>query len=121
MPASFSTLFIGRTLLGLYFILPGFAKIINPEPHLALMLHHHIPFGPYLLPIAVLANLVIGGLLLFNVSPHLASLAGVGYIIVINLTLHDFWNFSGIEQAHETQNFVKNLAIAAGLLILADS
>jgi putative oxidoreductase len=34
--------------------------------------------------------------------------------------MHDFWNFSGDpSQAHETQNFVKNLGIAAGFLILA--
>jgi len=33
--------------------------------------------------------------------------------------LHDFWNFSGVEGGHELQNFIKNLGILAGLLVLA--
>ena len=40
--------------------------------------------------------------------------------IVINIYIHDFWPLTdGINKAHETQNFVKNLAICAGLLVLA--
>ena len=39
---------------------------------------------------------------------------------IINLGMHDFWNvYEGVSQAHETQNFVKNLAIFAGLLVLS--
>jgi putative oxidoreductase len=34
--------------------------------------------------------------------------------------MHDFWNvYEGLTQQHETQNFIKNLAIMAGLLTLA--
>ena len=34
--------------------------------------------------------------------------------------MQDFWNVeAGKQQAHETQNFVKNLAIMAGLMALA--
>jgi putative oxidoreductase len=40
--------------------------------------------------------------------------------LVINVNLHDFWNiYEGVDVKHETQNFVKNLAIFAGLLLLA--
>jgi len=40
--------------------------------------------------------------------------------LIINLGMHDFWNvYEGVSQAHETQNFVKNLAILAGLLVLS--
>jgi putative oxidoreductase len=39
--------------------------------------------------------------------------------VIINFNLHDFWNFSGMEGQHETQNFVKNLGILAGCLMLA--
>jgi putative oxidoreductase len=40
-------------------------------------------------------------------------------IVLINANLHDFWNYAGIERAHEYQNFFKNLGIFAGLLVLA--
>jgi putative oxidoreductase len=43
-----------------------------------------------------------------------------GLTILINIFIHNFWALNGDpSQAHEMQNFVKNLAIAAGLLVLA--
>jgi putative oxidoreductase len=39
---------------------------------------------------------------------------------LINLYIHNFWALQGDPSyAHELQNFVKNLGIAAGLLVLA--
>ena len=41
-------------------------------------------------------------------------------VLLINVNLHDFWNlYEGVDVKHEIQNFVKNLAIFAGLLLLA--
>ena len=109
----------GRSLLGLYFFVPGLAKLLAPALQLALMQHHNIPYAGVLIYIAGGAQL-IGALLLFtNRYVRLTSLGFVLYILVINLTLHDFWNFSGMEASHELQNFIKNLGILAGLLILA--
>ena len=73
------------------------------------MLQHGVPFTAALLPLTIL--LQIGGG---------AALMLAGMTIVVNLFMHDFWNvYEGLSQAHETQNFVKNLAITAGLLALA--
>ena len=109
----------GQVLLGLYFILPGLAKFADWQTHIDLMTRHNVPFADPLLFIAGLANLVLGGLLLANRHVAYAAYGCAAYIIVINFSLHDFWNFSGMEGAHETQNFVKNLGIMAGCLILA--
>jgi putative oxidoreductase len=50
------------------------------------------------------------------------ALALAALTLVINLGMHDFWNlYEGVSQAHETQNFVKNLAILAGLLVLSSA
>jgi len=44
----------------------------------------------------------------------------VGLTFLINIFIHDFWNLTGDpSQAHEAQNFIKNLGIIAGLLVLA--
>ena len=109
----------GRWLLGLYFFGPGMAKFLVPGQQLELMARHGIPAPELMLIVAGLAN-VVGALLLFtNRYVRLTSLGFVLYILVINVMLHDFWNFSGIEGQHETQNFFKNLGILAGLLVLA--
>jgi putative oxidoreductase len=109
----------GRWLLALYFFGPGIAKFVAQDQQLELMARHGIPYIEVLLIVAGIAN-VVGGLLLFtNRYVRLTSLGFVLYILVINVMLHDFWNFSGIEGQHETQNFFKNLGILAGLLVLA--
>ena len=109
----------GRILLGLYFILPGLAKFADWQTHIDLMTRHNVPFADPLLFIAGIANLVLGGLLIANRHVIYAAYGCAAYIIVINFSLHDFWNFTGMEGAHEAQNFVKNLGIMAGCLILA--
>ena len=106
-------------IAGLYFVLPGFAKFANWQMHIELMLHHNVPFTAPLLLLAGITNLLLGYMLLSNRHVRLAAYGCAVYIIIININLHDFWNFSGIEGAHETQNFVKNLGILAGCLILA--
>lgn len=110
---------VGRILLGLYFVLPGLAKFADWQMHIELMLNHNVPFTGPLLLLAGIANLLLGSMLLSNRHVRLAAYGCAVYIIVININLHDFWNFSGIEGAHETQNFVKNLGILAGCLMLA--
>jgi len=112
-------LFLGRSLLAFYFILPGVAKFAAWQTHIDLMHHHNVLFASPLLFVAAVANLVLGGLLLTNRHVQLAAYGCVLYILLVNFNLHDFWNFSGTEGAHETQNFVKNLGILAGCLILA--
>jgi putative oxidoreductase len=43
-----------------------------------------------------------------------------GLTLVISVFMHDFWGMEeGLERAHEMQNFVKNMAIMAGLLYVA--
>ena len=112
-------LIAGRILLGLYFVLPGIAKFVDWQSHIDLMQHHNVPFAAPLLLLASIANLLLGFMLLTSRFVREAAYGCVLYILVINFNLHDFWNFSGMEGAHETQNFVKNLGIMAGCLVLA--
>ena len=101
----------GRILLGLYFVLPGLAKFADWQTHIDLMQRHNIPFADPLLLIAGVANLVLGGMLLVGRHLRLAAYGCALYIVIINFSLHDFWNFSGLEGEHEGQNFVKNRKI----------
>lgn len=111
---------VGRVLLALYFLVPGIAKFASWDMHVALMETHNMVMVPVLLTIAGIAQ--IGGsiCLLFNKQVVVCSLGFAVMILLINLNLHDFWNvYEGVDAKHETQNFVKNLGIFAGLLLLA--
>ena len=116
-----STFFIvGRSLLGIYFILPGLSKVFDFASTLALMRMKGVPFSLVLLPLTIVIQLLGGIFLVLGRNLRLTAFILFGLTIVINLFIHNFWALTGDpSQGHEIQNFVKNLAIAAGLLVLA--
>ncbi|MDG1214519.1 MAG: DoxX family protein [Luminiphilus sp.] len=110
----------GRVLLALYFVLPGIAKFISWERHIALMETHEMVMVPILLTLAGLLQIAGGLLLLMNRHVVVCALGFAAMVLLINFNLHDFWNvYDGVNAERETQNFVKNLAVFAGLLVLA--
>lgn len=110
----------GRVLLGLYFLLPGIAKFADWERHVALMETHNMAMIPALLAIAGVVQIIGGLSLILNKQVVVCALGFAVMILLINANLHDFWNvYEGVNAERETQNFVKNLAIFAGLLVLA--
>ncbi|MDA7571220.1 DoxX family protein [Porticoccaceae bacterium] len=111
---------LGRTLLGLYFIVPGMSKVAGYEGYLDLMASKGVPLVEILLPLTILIQVGAGLFLIAGKNLRVSALLLFGLTILINLFIHNFWALAGDPgQAHETQNFVKNLAIAAGLLVLA--
>jgi putative oxidoreductase len=110
----------GRVLLGLYFLLPGIAKFADWERHVALMETHNMAMIPALLAIAGVVQIIGGLSLILDKHVVVCALGFALMILLINANLHDFWNvYEGVNAERETQNFVKNLAIFAGLLVLA--
>ena len=110
----------GRSLLGLYFIAPGLSKVFDFASTLALMRMKGIPFSLVLLPLTIAIQLLGGIFLILGRNLRVTAFMLFGLTILINVFIHNFWALNGDpSQAHETQNFVKNLAIAAGLLVLA--
>ena len=112
---------IGRVLLGLYFLIPGLRKAANAAETLAYMKGHEIAFAEPLMWFSTTVNIVGGLLLISGRHVKLVAYGFVVYILLVNYMLHDFWTMKGDGVAHETQNFVKNMGILAGLLVLAGS
>lgn len=109
----------GRVLLALYFLLPGIMKFVSWDMHITLMAKHNMVMIPQLLAIAGVFQISAAIALILNRYTFIVSLMLAGLVLVINVSLHDFWNYGGVEAAHEMQNFIKNLGIFAGLLVLA--
>ena len=110
----------GRSLLAIYFILPGIMKFLAWDTHIALMETHEMSFVVPLLALSGVIQIAAGVCLLINRQVVVCALILAGMVLVINVNLHDFWNvYEGVNAERETQNFVKNLGIFAGLLLLA--
>ena len=113
---------IGRVLLGFYFLYPGITKIPRYEFMVDYMTLHNIPFVNVLLPITILLEVVCGLMLITGYRIKETALIFAGLTLLINFGMHDFWNdYPNTDSAHEIQNFVKNLGIFAGLLVVSAS
>ena len=112
--------FAGRVLLGLYFFVFGALKVPTYLDTLSLMISKGVPLSSVLLPITIIVQVLAGFFLIVGQNLRISSLLLAGLTVFINLFIHDFWNLAGDpSQAHEAQNFIKNLGIIAGLLVLA--
>ena len=113
---------VGRILLGLYFLVPGISKIPTYAGTTEYMLLHNIPLADVLLPITIVLQVGLGVMLIIGYRIKESALILAALTIFINIGMHDFWNeYPNTDTGHETQNFVKNLAIFAGLLVLSAS
>ena len=110
----------GRMLLGLYFFGPGISKIPTYAGTTEYMLLHNIPLASILLPITIVLQVGLGVMLIIGYRIKESALILAALTVFINIGMHDFWNeYPNTDAGHETQNFVKNLAIFAGLLVLS--
>ena len=111
---------VGRVLLGIYFLLPGISKIPTYAVTTEYMLLHNIPLVTILLPITIVLQVGLGVMLIIGYRIKESALILAALTIFINIGMHDFWNeYPNTDAGHETQNFVKNLAIFSGLLVLS--
>lgn len=111
---------VGRSLLALYFLLPGISKFTSWDMHVTLMETHNMSMVPVLLALAGVTQIGASLCLFLNKQVVVCALGLAVMILLINFNLHDFWNtYQGVDEKHELQNFVKNLGILAGLLLLA--
>jgi putative oxidoreductase len=117
MPKTFELLCStsGRVILGLYFLLPGaLLKIFNMEGTAQAMTDKGMFAVMFFLILTIIIQLVGGINLIVGYQTKISAFLLAGLTLVINLVMHNFW-----EVPEETQNFVKNLGIMAGLLVLA--
>ncbi len=113
-------LLVGRGLLGLYFILPGISKITGFADMSEYMEAHGVPFVPVLLLLTIILQIGCGAALAAGWRAQLMAFVLAGLTLLISLFMHDFWGMEeGLQRAHEMQNFIKNMAIMAGLLYVA--
>ena len=114
-------LLIGRVVIGAYFLLPGaIAKIFNYEFIFNYMLDHDVPMTNVALILTIIIQFICSISIILGWRSKVSAFILAVLTIIINYYMHNFWDMTaGLEQQHEMQNFVKNIGIFAGLLILS--
>lgn len=106
----------GRLALSAIFLLSGFGKIMSWEGTAGYMASKGMPLVPFFLAAAIVVELAGGLSVLLGYKARWGALALVGFLIPVSLIFHNFWAFDGMQRQMEMIGFLKNVAIAGGLL-----
>jgi len=118
MSSRYFSIVFGRILLSLLFILSALSKIGGWNELVQQMTAKGIPLAPAFLAAALFIELVGGLSLLFGFYPRLGAWLLILFLVPTTLIMHNFWAYTGAEQQLQLVNFLKNLAIIGGLLLV---
>ena len=113
-----SAALIGRVLLALTFIISGWGKITGFSDNVGYIASQGLPLPQVLLVIAIAIELGAGLAIAFGWKTRWAAVAFVVFLVVITPIFHAFWNVPADQAMMQQANFMKNLSILGGLLVL---
>jgi putative oxidoreductase len=113
-----TTALIGRILIAAIFVVAGIGKLTDTAGTAAYMSSVGVPQATTLAIIAGIAEVTGGLAIAFGFLGRLASLGLILFLIPTTLLFHNFWALEGAEAQMQMINFLKNLAVMGGLLLL---
>ncbi len=110
--------FAARLLISQIFLISGFMKLIDPSETAAHMESRGMFWVPFFLVGAILFELGGGLSLLLGCKARLGALALFLFLIPVTLTFHNFWTYPPEAQQQQMINFMHNLTLMGGLLLV---
>ena len=114
-----TTVLAGRILLGLIFVLSGFGKIAGFEGTVGYIASKDLPLPTLLAALSIAVEIGGGLALVVGFFTRQAALVLAGFTLLAALLFHAFWAVPAAQAMGEQINFMKNLSIAGGMLVLA--
>ena len=114
-----TTVLVGRILLGLLFVLSGFAKISGFDGTAGYIASKGLPLPQLVAALTIAVELGGGLALMAGLYTRQAVVALAGFTLLAGVIFHNFWAVPEAEQMAQQINFMKNLAIAGGMLVVA--
>ncbi|MFL6386842.1 MAG: DoxX family protein [Terriglobales bacterium] len=112
-------LLLGRVLLSAIFILSGLGKLPHFQAVAGMMAAKGIPLASVALVVTLFIEIGGGLLVLTGYKAKFAALVIALWLIPVTLVFHHFWGIPADQQQDQMVNFLKNVAIMGGLLVLA--
>ncbi len=109
-------LLAGRFGLGAIFLVSGLGKLANWSGTVAYAGSKGVPA---ILLAGAVALEVVGGLsLLAGWKTRWGTIALLAFLVPVTLVFHGFWAYQGAEVQLQTIQFLKNVSISGGLLVV---
>ncbi|AMK30453.1 DoxX family protein [Pseudomonas mosselii] len=112
-------LLLARILLMILFVLSGWSKLSGFEGTVGYMTSLGAPAPMLAAAVAVIMELLVGILLILGFYTRPLALLFALFVLGTALLGHPFWNMVEPERSANMTQFLKNLAIVGGLLLLA--
>jgi putative oxidoreductase len=107
-----------RLLLAQIFVISGAGMLIEPASTLGLMSAKGLPASPFLVACIGLFELVAATGLIVGWKARWAAIGLMAFTVVASLLFHDFWAVPVAQQFMQQLLFMKNMAVAGGLLFI---
>jgi putative oxidoreductase len=119
---NYSKLFypVGRAFVGTLFLISGIYKIIGFSGVAGWMTSAGVPLASLLLAITIAIEIGGGLMLVTGVQVRRAAIVVALFIIPVTLVFHAFWNADAANYQSQLTNFLKNLAILGGMLLVIE-
>jgi len=109
---------LGRMLLALLFVISGFGKIPGFQGTVGHIAGKGLPLPEVLAALAVLVELGGGIAIALGWKTRWVAAAMILFLLVITPIFHNFWAAPPDQVINQQTNFMKNVSILGGFLIL---
>jgi putative oxidoreductase len=109
---------LGRALAGILFIVSGINKIFSFWYVVGWMNSAGIPAAGLLAVLTIMLEIGGGLALVTGFQARIAAAALASFLVPVTLIFHGFWHADAAEFQNQLNNFLKNVAIFGGMLVL---
>lgn len=109
----------GRVLLALMFVMAGFSKLGNIAGTAGYIANAGLPLATVLAVLTGLFEIVAGLALVVGFKARWAALALGLFTLLASVLFHKFWAVPEAQQYVQQLMFMKNLAVAGGMFMVA--
>jgi len=109
---------LGRVLLALIFIMSGYGNITGWPGVVGAVEAKGLPIPMLFGAGAILAELGGGLLVALGFKARLGALMLIIFTVVTTIVFHNFWAYEGPDRQMQIINFMKNLSMTGGLLLI---
>ena len=112
-------LLIGRVCLAAVFVLFGIRKLMAVAGTTGYFTKLGLPLPEILVWLVILVEIGGGILLIVGWRTRLVAWILAGFVVLATAAAHRYWEFDAAQYVPQLTNFMKNLAIVGGLLMVA--
>ncbi|HUO91809.1 MAG TPA: DoxX family protein [Rhizomicrobium sp.] len=111
--------FLGRLVIAWFFLSEAWWRILDWEGTITLMHMKHIANAEPLLALLILFMALGGISILLGYHARTGALILFALTVVVSTLVHDYWKIANsVDREADYQLFIRNIAIAGGLLFL---